>query len=162
MAHGLGDEDRRGGRLAPGTGRLGMSRRRLDEMILSLAPALALPCEQTLLARRGGRDSLNGAAGRAPKLTPAQRILAIVLYLRKLANLNLLGELFDVTPMTVSRTVREVRPLLQQHGYQIAASTARFRSPADITRYLGRETTNTDIEIKTACLSTSPLSHRLV
>jgi len=129
----------------------GMSRRRLEEMIQSLAPALAQQREQTLLVRRGGQGSLNGAAGRTPKLTPAQRILATVLYLRKLATLDLLGELLAVTPMTVSRTVREVRPLLQQHGYQITASTARFRRPADITQYLAHTTTDPHIEIKTAC-----------
>jgi hypothetical protein len=129
----------------------GMSRRRLDEMILSLAPALARQREQTLLARRGGRDSLNGAVGRAPKLTPAQRILATVLYQRKLATLDLLGELFTVTPMTISRTVREVQPLLQQHRYQITTSTARFRRPADIATYLAHEPANPHCKIKTAC-----------
>ena len=58
---------------------------------------------------------------------------------RKLATQELLGELFGVTSMTISRAVREVRPLRQTHGYQITASTARFRTPADITAYLARD-----------------------
>ena len=38
--------------------------------------------------------------------------------------------------MTISRAVREVSPLLQAHGHQITASTARFHTPADIATYL--------------------------
>ncbi|MFI9781171.1 hypothetical protein ACIHCV_42290 [Streptomyces sp. NPDC051956] len=58
-------------------------------------------------------------------LTPADRILATVLHLRKLATMNLLGQLFDLTAMTICRAAsQEVRPLLEAHGHRITASTA--------------------------------------
>ena len=53
--------------------------------------------------------------------------------------------------MTISRAVREVRPLRQTHGYQITASTARFRTPADITAYLARDAIDSYSKIKPAC-----------
>ena len=74
-----------------------------------------------------------------------------MLYQRKLATQELLGELFGVTSMTISRAVREVGPLLQTRGYQITASTARFRTPADITAYLAHDAIDSYGKIKPAC-----------
>jgi len=128
----------------------GMTRRKLDDMIGALTPHVAVQREQALYTRRGERNSLTGGTGAPTKLTPAERILATVLYQRKLATLELLGELFGVTSMTISRHVREVRPLLQAHGYEITASTARFRTPTDITTYLAHEATTPHKEIKPA------------
>ncbi|MEW2000923.1 hypothetical protein ACFWFH_37260 [Streptomyces coelicoflavus] len=51
--------------------------------------------------------------------------------------MDLLGQLFDTTAMTISRAAKDVRPLLETHGIHIPASTARFRTPADIARFLG-------------------------
>jgi hypothetical protein len=64
-----------------------------------------------------------------------------VLHQRKLATQELPGELFGVTKMTITRAVREVSPLLQAHDYQTTASTARFRTPAEIAAYLDAEAT---------------------
>ncbi|WP_327425624.1 transposase family protein (plasmid) [Streptomyces sp. NBC_01527] len=41
--------------------------------------------------------------GAKAKLAPADRILVTVLHLRKLATVDLLGPLFGVTAMTISR-----------------------------------------------------------
>lgn len=49
---------------------------------------------------RGDRNSLTGVPA---KLRPAERILVTVLYQRKPATLELLGELFGVTSMTIIR-----------------------------------------------------------
>ena len=117
-----------------------MTRRQLGELIRTLTPVLAAQREQTLHTRRGGRPSQTPGTGAKASLTPAERILVTVLYLRKLATQELLGDLFGVTAMTVSRAIREVRPLLHTHGYDITASTARFRTPADITAFLARQT----------------------
>ncbi|MFD3874213.1 transposase family protein [Streptomyces sp. NPDC058623] len=65
-------------------------------------------------------------------MTPAERILSTVLHLRKLANMDLLGQLFGVSAVTICRASNELRPLLEAHGHQIPASTARFRTPVDI------------------------------
>ncbi|MEU1371442.1 hypothetical protein ABZ454_35725 [Streptomyces sp. NPDC005803] len=43
--------------------------------------------------------------------------------------------------MTISRAAKDVRPLLEAHGVHIPASTARFRAPADIARFLDLDTT---------------------
>ncbi|MEU2718931.1 transposase family protein [Streptomyces sp. NPDC007205] len=56
---------------------------------------------------------------------PADRILVTVLHLRKLATMDLLGQLFGVTAMTISRAKQEVRPLLQAH-----ATTSTLLPPA--------------------------------
>lgn len=128
----------------------GISREHLDGMIRALTPALALQREQTLYIRRGSRPSQTPGTGVKAKLTPAERILATVLHQRKLATHDLLGELFAVTPITTSRAVREVLPLLDAHGYQITASTARFRTPADIAAFLAHETADPGNKIKPA------------
>lgn len=85
--------------------------------------------------------------GAKAKLTCADRVLVTVLHLRKLATINLLGQLFNTTAMTISRAAKDVRPLLQAHGIHIPASTARFRTPADIARFLGPDKN----KIKPAC-----------
>ncbi|MFF0449937.1 hypothetical protein ACFYT4_26595, partial [Streptomyces sp. NPDC004609] len=55
--------------------------------------------------------------------------LVTVLHLRKLATMDLLGQLFNTTAMTISRAAKDVRPLLEAHGVYLPASTARFREP---------------------------------
>jgi hypothetical protein len=129
----------------------GMPRRDLEEMIRALDPVLQLKREQTLFARRGGRASLTPGTGVKPKLTNAERILATILHQRKLATHDLLGELFHVTPMTTSRAVRDVLPVLTAHGHRITASTARLRTPRDVTAFLNHTTANTNKKIKPAC-----------
>jgi transposase len=131
----------------------GMPRPKLEEMIRTLAPALGRARERTLYERRGKRTSLTPGTGTGAKakLTPAQRILATVLHQRKLATHDLLGELFNVAPMTTSRVVRDVLPVLTAHGYQITPSTARLRTPADVTAFLAYEATDHHTEIKPAC-----------
>ena len=114
----------------------GMTHQQFDSAIASVAPALENQRERSRTQRRGGRPSQVPGAGPKEKLTPADRILITVLYLRKIAPQALLGQLFGVTTMTASRVIREVRPLLEAAGHQATASTARFRTPADVATYL--------------------------
>ncbi|MEV0282448.1 ISAzo13 family transposase [Streptomyces sp. NPDC050610] len=114
----------------------GISHRQLSELISALAPKLELQREQTLRAVRGHERLVAPGAGAKAKLTPADRILATVLHLRKLGTVNLLGQLFNVSGVTISRANQEVRPLLEAHGHHITPSTARFRTPADIAAFL--------------------------
>ncbi|MCT9011721.1 ISAzo13 family transposase [Streptomyces rhizosphaerihabitans] len=124
----------------------GMPRQRLNKLIEVLTPALEAQCEQVLRTRRGHERLVAPGTGAKTKLTPADRILATVLHLRKLATMDLLGQLFGVTAMTISRASQEVRPLLEAHGHRISASTARFRTPADVTTFLATEPTQTKIK----------------
>lgn len=119
----------------------GMTRQQLSQLIDTLTPALETQREEVLRARRGHERLVAPGTGAKAKLTPADRILATVLHLRKLATMNLLGELFGVTAVTICRASQEVRPLLEAHGHRIRASTARFRTPADITTFLASDPT---------------------
>ncbi|MCQ4084022.1 hypothetical protein NGB36_26425 [Streptomyces sp. RB6PN25] len=53
---------------------------------------------------------------------------------------------------TITKAVGEVRPLLEQHGHHITASTARFHTPADVIAFLVPVTPNPhQTKIKSAC-----------
>jgi hypothetical protein len=124
----------------------GMPRRRLNKLIEVLTPALEVQRELVLRTRRGHERLVAPGTGAKAKLTPADRILATVLHLRKLATMDLLGQLFGVTAITISRASQEVRPLLEAHSHHISASTARFRTPADIATFLATDPTQTKIK----------------
>ncbi|MEU2026734.1 transposase family protein [Streptomyces sp. NPDC016469] len=113
-----------------------MTHQQLNELIDMLTPAMDVQREQVLRTRRDHERLVAPGTGAKPKLTSADRVLATVLHLRKLATMALLGQLFNTTAMTVSRAAKDVRPLLEAHGIHIPASTARFRTPTDIARYL--------------------------
>ena len=125
----------------------GVTRQQLSELVDALTPALEAQREQVLGTRRGHERLVAPGAGAKTKLTPADRILATMLHLRKLATMELLGLLFGVTSMTISRASQEVRPLLEAHGLHITASTARFRTPADVAAFLAP----TQNKIQQAC-----------
>ena len=128
----------------------GMSRDKLAAMIDHLASAQAAQREQQRHTRRGAERRRAPGAGPRPKLTDADRVMATVLYLRKLCTQAVLGELLAVDRGTITTAVQETRPLLEQHGYAIAPSTARFPAPADLIAFLAR-TTEAPTEIKPAC-----------
>ncbi|MGW3943651.1 helix-turn-helix domain-containing protein, partial [Streptomyces phaeochromogenes] len=111
-----------------------------------LTPALEVQREQVLRTRRGHERMVAPGTGAKAKLTPADRILATVLHLRKLATMDLLGQLFGVTAMTISRAKQEVRPLLETHGHHVDTSTARFRTPADVATFLASNPTPTKVK----------------
>ncbi|WP_348541033.1 transposase family protein [Streptomyces sp. SAI-041] len=90
-------------------------------------------------------DLVAPGTGAKAKLTQADRILATVLHLRKLATMDLLGQLFGVTAMTISRAKQEVRPYLEAHGHHINTSTARLRTPADVAAFLAPDPTQTKV-----------------
>ncbi|GLW59580.1 hypothetical protein Kpho01_75900 [Kitasatospora phosalacinea] len=96
------------------------------------------------LSAGAARQAKPPSAGPKGKITPANRILITVLYQRKIAAQDLLGHLFGVTIMTISRVIREVRPFLETSGHQPTVSTARFRTPDDIAAYL-QDQTETEI-----------------
>ncbi|MFJ3891373.1 ISAzo13 family transposase [Streptomyces rubrogriseus] len=125
----------------------GMPRKQLSDLTHTLIPKLEEHREQARHAARGGPRRVAPGTGRKPVLTPADQILVTILYLRKHALQELLGQLFNTTAMTISRAVKDVRPLLEAHGVPIPASTARFRTPADIIRFLDLDET----KIKPTC-----------
>ncbi|MCX4400046.1 ISAzo13 family transposase (plasmid) [Streptomyces sp. NBC_00053] len=138
----------------PSTGALrnpdltGMPEPALDELINQLTQDLHELREQGRLQQRGGERLRARGAGAKDKLTTADRVLATVLYQRKLGTRDLLAQLFGVNGSTLTRAVHQVQPLLAKHGYTIPPSTARFRTPTDVTRFLAN---SSPTEIKSAC-----------
>jgi transposase len=140
--------------LPPGTGCLrnpeltGMPEPALDELVGQLTAKLDESREQGRLEQRGGERIRARGAGAKDRLTTADRVLATVLYLRKLGTRDLLAKLFGVNGSTLTRAVHQVQPLLTERGYTIPPSTARFRTPADVTAFLANRNPT---EIKSAC-----------
>ncbi|WP_371794260.1 ISAzo13 family transposase [Streptomyces sp. NBC_01718] len=124
----------------------GMTRRQLSELIDALTPVLEVQRERVLRTRRGHERLVAPGTGAKAKLTPAERILATVLHLRKLATMDLLGQLFGVTAMTISRAKQEVLPLLEAHGHRVTTSTARLRTPTDVVTFLATDPTQTKVK----------------
>jgi hypothetical protein len=120
----------------------------LDELIDRLARKLGESREQGRLRQRGGERIRARDAGAKDKLTTDDRVLATVLYLRELGTRGLLAQLFGVNTSTLTRAVHQVQPPLAEHGCTIPPSTARFRTPADVTAFLAN---SSPTETKPAC-----------
>ncbi|MFF3062841.1 ISAzo13 family transposase, partial [Streptomyces sp. NPDC057909] len=78
-------------------------------------------------------------------------ILATILYQHGCFTHALLGELFETSSQTITRTVRNTQPLLDQHEYTVPRSTARFTTPTDVAAYLDTYGTEPPDNIKPAC-----------
>jgi transposase len=129
----------------------GMSRQQLDDLIAELAGPQEAQREQARHQRRGTERRRAAGAGPRPKLTNADRILATVLYLRKLCTQAVLGQLFAVDRSRVTEAIREIRPLLEEHGHAITPATARFPAPADLIAFLAAEDAESATQVKPAC-----------
>jgi hypothetical protein len=120
----------------------------LDELIDRLARKPGESREQGRLRQRGGERIRARDAGAKDKLTTGDGILATVLYLRELGTRDLLAQLFGVNTSTLTRAVHQVQPLPAEYGCTIPPSTARFRTPADVTAFLAN---SSPTETKPAC-----------
>ncbi len=129
----------------------GMSRRHLDDLIAELAGPQEAQREQARHRRCGAERRRAAGAGPHPKLISADRILATVLYLRRLCTQAVLGELFAVDRSTITEAIREIRPLLEQRGHAITPATARFPAPADLIAFLAAENAEPATQVKPAC-----------
>lgn len=117
----------------------GMPRRQLDALTIALAQSQAAQREQHRNTRRGVPRRRAPGAGAKIKLADSDRVLATVLYLRKLCTQTVLAELFGVDRTIITKAVRDVSPLLHQHGHTVTPSTARFPTPADLTAFLDND-----------------------
>ncbi|MEU9663831.1 hypothetical protein [Streptomyces chartreusis] len=61
--------------------------------------------------------------------------------------MDLLAQLFNTTATTISRAVKDVRPLPAAQGIHLPASTARFRTREDVARFLDPDKDQTDASI---------------
>lgn len=129
----------------------GMPRQQLDNLAAALAGPQAARRETERHARRGTERRRAPGAGPHPKITPADRVLATVLYLRHSFPQALLAQLLGISRSAITRTITETRTLLDQHGEAITPTTARFHTPADVIAFLkDTDTTPTEM-INTTC-----------
>jgi hypothetical protein len=84
--------------------------------------------------RRRGGERLPGARGGVfrQKITNDERVLATVLYQRKLCTQDILADLFHVSRRTIGDVVREIGPILAQDGYIPTPATKRFTTAAPL------------------------------
>jgi hypothetical protein len=129
----------------------GMSRQSLDDLIAELAGPQEAQREQARHRRRGTERRRAAGAGPRLRLTDADRVLATVLYLRRLCTQAVLAELFAVDRSRITEAVRETRPLIEERGHAITPSTARFPAPGDLIAFLAIENSGESIARKPAC-----------
>ncbi len=77
------------------------------------------------------------------KITDDERVLAAVLYQRKLCTQETLAELFTVSRRTIGDVVRGIGPILAQDGFTPAPTTTRFATAAEILATITDENTPT-------------------
>ncbi len=124
---------------APGL--TGMPRTDLIALTERVRPVLEARNERHRRRRRGG-ERLPGARGGVfiQKITDDERVLATVLYQRKLCTQDTLAELFHVSRRTIGDVVREVGPVLSQDdGYSPLSVAARFPNAGAILDFLARD-----------------------
>jgi hypothetical protein len=105
----------------------GMPRADLAAMTQRIAHIQAARTERHRHRRRGGERLPGGRGGIfAQKITDAERVLATVLYQRRVCTQDILCQLFQVGRRTIGNVVREVSPILAQDGYVAEPGAPRF------------------------------------
>jgi hypothetical protein len=110
-----------------------MTRADLAALTDRIVPVLAARAERHRHRLRGG-ERLPGARGGIfmQKITDDERVLATVLYRRGLGTHDTFAELFEVSHRTIGGALREVGPLLDQHGYAATPAATRFTTAAEL------------------------------
>jgi hypothetical protein len=129
----------------------GMPRQQLEDLVNTLAGPQEAQREQERHARRGSERHRAPGAGPRSKLTPADRVLATVLYRRRSFPQALLAQLLGVSRSRITRAVSETQLLLDEHEHTITPATARFHAPADIIGFVANADAALNIKIKPAC-----------
>ncbi|MFJ9034878.1 ISAzo13 family transposase [Streptomyces sp. NPDC102274] len=111
----------------------GISREALNALLEELIVPYAAVIEQRRHLQRGGdrRPGTRGGVFRQ-KLTDSDRILATILYRRRICGLNPLTELFGVCRSTLWNAIRDVLPILDAHRLTITPSEHRHITAADL------------------------------
>src|SRR5262249_37431577 len=83
--------------------------------------------------QRGGsrRPGTRGGVFRQ-KITDGDRILATVLYQRRICTLDTLAELFGICKSTLWNAINDVLPILDKHHPAITPAHHRYASAADL------------------------------
>lgn len=107
----------------------GMSRPELAALIKRLSLRQAAEAEQRKHRQRGGDRQADARAGIfQEKITDAERVLAVILGMRKVCTWQVVAELFQVSRRTIGNAKIWVRPLLEETGYAVTRSATRYPS----------------------------------
>ena len=114
----------------------GISRAHLARLIEELAVPWTAAGEDRLLERRGHERKRAASAGPDHGLPFTNRVIATLVYLRFQLPHKALAELYRVDRSTVTRAIREVRPLLAARGFAVPGEPGiRLRTLADLFAY---------------------------
>ncbi|WP_280410439.1 ISAzo13 family transposase [Nocardia asiatica] len=124
----------------------GLPAHELQQLCTLLAPAQAAIAEQRQYLQRGGpRRKERGDHGR-PLLTPADKVLITVVYLRRVCPQKVLVELLGINPNTIGRAIRETRTLIEEHQIEFSQTSHYFSDIDELRNWLDNDTTTTRIE----------------
>jgi DNA-binding transcriptional regulator YdaS (Cro superfamily) len=117
----------------------GMSREALHALLEELIVPYAAAIEQRRHRQRGG-DRHPGTRGGVfrQKITDGDRILATILYRRRVCTLETLAQLFGVSRSTLWNAINDVLPILDAHRVTIAPAEDRHTTAADLLTAAGQ------------------------
>jgi hypothetical protein len=121
----------------------GMPRRQLDALAARLAPLQAAQDEQRCYEQRGGRRINAPGAGGRPLLSPADRLLITVVYLRQACTQRVLSDMLEINPNSISKAIAETTRLLDRQRHTITATTLRCTTVQALTDYLTGDNSTT-------------------
>jgi hypothetical protein len=114
----------------------GLKSRRLGKLIADLADAWKAAGEARLRERRGHDRMRAPGAGPDYDLPFTDRVIITLVYLRFQIPQAALAALYGVDRSTVTRAVREIRPLLAARGFAVPGEPGvRLRTLADVFAY---------------------------
>jgi hypothetical protein len=118
----------------------GIQPRRLGKLIAELAGAW-MTAEESRLRERRGHDRMRApGAGPGRELPFTDRVIVTLVTLRFQLPHAALAELYQVDRSTVTRAVREIRPLLAARGFAVPVRPGlRLRTLADVFAYAAAE-----------------------
>lgn len=74
------------------------------------------------------------------EITDAERVLAVILGLRKVCSWDVIAELFQVSRRTIGNATAWMRPLLEEDGCTITRSTGRYPTATALLNTTARHT----------------------
>lgn len=118
----------------------GMEPAELARIAEQLTPGLAGLREERLWCYRDGRRRRESAGARPPALSPADKVLVSVLYLRHICSQTTLADMLGLHQRTIGPAVKDVRRLLQEHKITVVPTTLCFNSGQELREYLATGT----------------------
>jgi hypothetical protein len=106
-----------------------------NQLITTLTLPHQLQHDTQLYLRRGGPPTRKPGGGPPPALTMPEQILATILQTRFRPPRHVLADLFGVSHATIDKAERQIRPLLNQHGYAIKPATVRLKTLTGLTAH---------------------------